>query len=143
MSSGNMYFYISVCSTHTSNMFSSPTLSGQLVENLYVQNEKKKEKKQISVARRSIRKRRSRRKKDITRRDSESRCTRQTGSCTASCTARLLPVIVLLIVVVVVVAVAVVVAVSGYEQSHCVYATWCACSGCLRFIVVAQDKTIS
>lgn len=45
MSSGNMYFYISVCSTHTSNMFSSPTLSGQLVENLYVQNEKKKEKK--------------------------------------------------------------------------------------------------
>lgn len=93
-SSGNMYFYISVCSTHTSNMFKafSPLLAGQLVENLYVKN--------------CSRKRRSRRKTDITRRR-ESRCTRQTGSCTGSCTARLLPVIVLLIVVVVVVAVVV------------------------------------
>lgn len=91
-----MYFYISVCSTHTSNMFKafSPLLARQLVENLYVKKCSRK------------RKRRSRRKTDITRRR-ESRCTRQTDSCTGSCTARLLPVIVLLIVVVVVVAVVV------------------------------------
>lgn len=40
-----MYFYISVCSTHTSNMFKafSPLVAGQLVENLYVKSEVEKE----------------------------------------------------------------------------------------------------